>query len=54
MRFIYGIATTLGMEDRLEDTLNGAFIPPNAADSFGHSENGEEFFEEILGDNDFF
>ncbi|KAI8034661.1 hypothetical protein M5D96_012557 [Drosophila gunungcola] len=30
MRLIYGIATSMGIEDRLEDTFNGAFIPPNA------------------------
>lgn len=35
MRFIYGIASTIGVEDRLEETFNGAFIPPNADDGLG-------------------
>ncbi|KAH8263289.1 hypothetical protein KR044_006875 [Drosophila immigrans] len=47
MRLIYGIASTIGVEDRLEDTFNGAFIPPNADDGLidfggggGDSEGG--------------
>lgn len=53
MRLIYGIASTIGLEDRLEDTLNGAFVPPSA-DGFGVAEDGEGLFEGILGDNDYF
>ncbi|XP_023163428.1 uncharacterized protein LOC111594393 [Drosophila hydei] len=34
MRLIYGIASTMGLEDRLEDTFNGAFIPPSADNLF--------------------
>lgn len=36
MRFIYGLATSMGVEDRLEGLFNGAFVPPNAdGDLFG-------------------
>lgn len=36
MRLIYGLAATMGVEDRLENIFNGAFVPPNAHDdSFG-------------------
>ncbi|KAL9930764.1 uncharacterized protein ACN427_000062 [Glossina fuscipes fuscipes] len=30
MRFIYGLASTMGVEERLEGVFNGAFVPPNA------------------------
>ncbi|XP_039968209.1 uncharacterized protein LOC126752708 [Bactrocera neohumeralis] len=30
MRLIYGLASTMGLEERLEDAFNGAFVPPNA------------------------
>ncbi|CAD6997070.1 uncharacterized protein LOC105664617 [Ceratitis capitata] len=30
MRLIYGLASTMGFEERLEDAFNGAFVPPNA------------------------
>lgn len=53
MRLIYGIASTIGLEDRLENTLNGAFVPPNA-DGFGIPEGGEGLFEGILNDDDYF
>lgn len=36
MRLIYGLAATMGVEERLENIFNGAFVPPNAhEDSFG-------------------
>ncbi|XP_075150610.1 uncharacterized protein LOC142224707 [Haematobia irritans] len=36
MRLIYGLATSMGVEDRLENLFNGAFVPPNAdSDFFG-------------------
>lgn len=36
MRLIYGLAATMGVEDRLQNIFNGAFVPPNAnEDSFG-------------------
>ncbi|XP_011290269.1 uncharacterized protein LOC105261471 [Musca domestica] len=36
MRLIYGLATTMGVEERLEGLFNGAFVPPNAdGDFFG-------------------
>ncbi|XP_030384547.1 uncharacterized protein LOC115631844 [Scaptodrosophila lebanonensis] len=35
MRLIYGIASTMGIEDRLEDVFNGAFVPPGADDGIG-------------------
>lgn len=36
MRLIYGLAATMGVEDRLENIFNGAFVPPNAhEDGFG-------------------
>lgn len=53
MRLIYGIASTIGLEDRLEDTLNGAFVPPSA-DGFGVDEDGEGLFEGILSDDNYF
>ncbi|XP_017485399.1 PREDICTED: uncharacterized protein LOC108373961 [Rhagoletis zephyria] len=34
MRLIYGLASTMGLEERLEDAFNGAFVPPNADDGF--------------------
>lgn len=30
MRLVYGIATQMGIEDRLDDAFGGAFVPPNA------------------------
>lgn len=36
MRLIYGIATQMGLEERISGVLNGAFAPPNADyDDFG-------------------
>lgn len=38
MRLIYGLAATMGVEDRLQNIFNGAFVPPYAnanEDSFG-------------------
>ncbi|XP_055917337.1 uncharacterized protein LOC129949730 [Eupeodes corollae] len=32
MRIIYGIASTMGMEERLADVFNGAFVPPGEDD----------------------
>lgn len=34
MRLIYGLATSMGVEDRLEGLFNGAFVPPNAEGDF--------------------
>jgi hypothetical protein len=34
MRLIYGIATNMGMEDRLDGVLGGAFAPPNTEGDF--------------------
>ncbi|XP_055379602.1 uncharacterized protein LOC129610860 [Condylostylus longicornis] len=44
MRLIYGIATQMGVEDRISGLFNGAFVPPNADDDdfsfdFGLSDN---------------
>lgn len=30
MRLVYGIATQMGIEDRLDSAFGGAFVPPNA------------------------
>lgn len=30
MRLIYGIASQMGLEDRVNGIFNGAFVPPNA------------------------
>lgn len=35
MRLIYGIAVQMGVEERLDGVLNGAFVPPNAEDDYG-------------------
>lgn len=37
MRLVYGIATQMGLEDRISGFLGGAFAPPNAeeADDYG-------------------
>lgn len=64
MRFIYGLATTMGVEDRLEGLFNGAFVPPNAENDFfgfGGFGNGgadvgdfdEAAFESLFGDDGF-
>lgn len=43
MRFIYGLASTIGVEDRLEGLFNGAFVPPNAdGDLFGLGGFGDD------------
>ncbi|XP_013113562.1 uncharacterized protein LOC106091557 [Stomoxys calcitrans] len=34
MRLIYGLATSMGVEDRLDNLFNGAFVPPNADSGF--------------------
>lgn len=34
MRLIYGLATNMGVEDRLEGVFGGAFVPPNADNDF--------------------
>ncbi|XP_050083599.1 uncharacterized protein LOC126570118 [Anopheles aquasalis] len=43
MRLIYGIATQMGVEERLDNVFGGAFVPPNAADE------GSDFFD-VLSD----
>ncbi|XP_065357096.1 uncharacterized protein LOC135951383 [Calliphora vicina] len=43
MRFIYGLASSMGVEERLESLFNGAFVPPNAdGDLFGFGGDGED------------
>ncbi|CAD6236200.1 GSCOCG00008099001-RA-CDS [Cotesia congregata] len=32
MRLIYGLASSMGLEDRLEDVFGGIFVPPGADD----------------------
>lgn len=59
MRLIYGIAYTMGLEDRLEDPFNGAFIPPSADNVFdiggGGDDDGdsEGLLSNIFDDNDY-
>ncbi|ETN58849.1 hypothetical protein AND_009599 [Anopheles darlingi] len=43
MRLIYGIATQMGVEERLDNVFGGAFVPPNAVDE------GSDFFD-VLSD----
>lgn len=47
MRFIYGIAVNMGIEDQLEDPFNGSFLPPNADDGLGISEYSDDNGDEI-------
>ncbi|XP_017854394.1 uncharacterized protein LOC108607837 [Drosophila busckii] len=50
MRLIYGIASTMGVEDRLEDAFNGAFVPPNSDGlGFGDFGGGDDDGDGILG-----
>ncbi|KAM7352616.1 uncharacterized protein ACRADG_005062 [Cochliomyia hominivorax] len=50
MRFIYGLASTMGVEDRLEGLFNGAFVPPNAdGDIFGLSAFGDDGSDDVGG-----
>lgn len=56
MRLIYGIASTIGLEDRLEDTFNGAFVPPNAENDLGIADiggGGEGILSNIFEDDDY-
>lgn len=48
MRLVYGIATQMGMEERLSNVLGGAFVPPNAEDDFGGFDDfdGGDIFDE--------
>lgn len=49
MRLIYGIATQMGLEERVSGLFNGAFAPPNADyDDFGIGDLG------LDGDADIF
>jgi uncharacterized MAPEG superfamily protein len=34
MRLIYGIASTMGVEERISGLFNGAFVPPNADNDY--------------------
>lgn len=44
MRLIYGIATQMGLEERLAGFLNGAFVPPSAEDDdYGFDLGGDDF-----------
>uniref|UniRef100_A0A182PS62 Uncharacterized protein n=1 Tax=Anopheles epiroticus TaxID=199890 RepID=A0A182PS62_9DIPT len=43
MRLIYGIATQMGVEERLDNVFGGAFVPPNAV------EDSSDFFD-VLSD----
>lgn len=47
MRLVYGIASTMGLEDRLSSFFNGALVPPNADDDdyFGFGD-AEDFFDD--------
>lgn len=48
MRLVYGIATQMGMEERIAGVFNGAFAPPNADyDDFGVGDFG---IDEGIGD----
>lgn len=48
MRLIYGIATQMGLEERIAGVFNGAFAPPNADyDDFGVGDFG---IDEGIGD----
>ncbi|XP_055601925.1 uncharacterized protein LOC129750847 [Uranotaenia lowii] len=51
MRLVYGLATQMGVEDRLEGVFGGAFVPPNAV------EEGDDYldvFSDEGGDGDYF
>lgn len=44
MRLIYGIATQMGLEERLAGFLNGIFVPPSAEeDDFGFDFGSDDF-----------
>lgn len=44
MRLIYGIATQMGLEERLGGFLNGVFVPPSAEeDDYGFDFGGDDF-----------
>lgn len=52
MRLIYGIASQMGFEERLQGFLNGAFVPPGADDGDydlfdgGDDDDGGDLFDE--------
>ncbi|XP_052868203.1 uncharacterized protein LOC128274137 [Anopheles cruzii] len=49
MRLVYGLATQMGVEERLDNVFGGAFVPPNAVDDSSDffdvlsDESGEDF-----------
>lgn len=43
MRLIYGIATQMGLEERLAGVLNGVFVPPSAEDEDYSLFGGDDF-----------
>lgn len=48
MRLVYGVATQMGLEERISGVFNGAFAPPNADyDDFGVGDFG---IDEGIGD----
>lgn len=50
MRLVYGIATQMGVEDRLDDAFGGAFVPPNAIEE---SDDYLDVFSDEGGDGDY-
>lgn len=46
MRLVYGIATQMGIEDRLDDAFGGAFVPPNAG------EEGDDYLDVFSDEGD--
>lgn len=51
MRLIYGIASSMGLEDRLSGILGGFFVPPGADDDY--SDYGDDD-DGLFGDVDIF
>jgi len=55
MRLIYGIATSMGLEEQLEAAFNSGFVPPNANDEFELDEyddnSGAILFGNIFSNN---
>ena len=52
MRLIYGLASSMGIEERLESAFNGVLVPPNADEgffNFGDIGGGGGGDDEIFG-----
>lgn len=44
MRLIYGLASTMGLEDNISGVLNGAFVPPGVEnDDYGDYSDALDF-----------